>query len=76
MNRVVLVGDDIPRSVGSVVEPGHPCVGVHLGAKFFCTDRVCVSHAIWVNRTFVFVVQRTDEIFLFEQRVECFCFLH
>ena len=76
MNCVVFVGDDIPCSVWSVVESGYPRVGVHLGAAIFCADCVCVRDAVWVNRAFVFVVQRTDEVFLFEQRVECFRFLH
>ena len=49
MNGVVFVGDDIPCSVWAVVKPGHPRVGVHLGATVFRTDCVCMRHAVWVN---------------------------
>ena len=74
VNRVVFVGDDIPGAVRAMVESSDPSVCINLGATIFRADRVGVCNTIRVDTAFVFVVKRTDKIFLFKQRVQNFCF--
>ena len=76
VNGVVFVGNDIPCSVCALAEAGHPRLGVHLGSAVASANCVSMCYSVWVYRAFVFVIQRTYEILLFEQRVELFCFLH
>ena len=76
VNGVVFVGNDVPCSVSAMAEAGHPRLGVHLGSTVASTNCVSVCYAVWVYRTFVFVVQRTYEILLFKEGVEFFCFFH
>ena len=54
----------------SLLQPGDPRVGVHLGAAVAGAHRVRVGHAVWVDAAFVGVVQRADEVLLLEQRVQ------
>ncbi len=70
VDRVVAVGDHVPRTVGALRQPGDPCVGVDLGAAVAGADRVGVGDAVRVDRPLVRVVQGADEEALLEQGVE------
>ena len=73
---VALVRDDVPRAVLALLQVGRPGVGVDLGAAVACADGIGVRDAVGVHAAFVLVVQRADEVLLFEQRIQFLCFLH
>ena len=76
VDRVVAIGDHVPRAVLALRESGHPRVGVDLGPALASADGVGVGDAVGVDAAFVLVVESADEVLLLEQRVELLGLLH